>query len=191
VNQKVARLTLEKLKYAVGVAENGRIAVEMARKFPYDIICMDLSMPEMDGLEAAREIRKLEGDYGKTFLVAMTGHAIEEDREHFLEAGMDEFLTKPFDLFHLKETLLRARKSKGSTDGSVVIARNDRAGSRSALCALELGGVLLRACIPHLKSHTPPKYPALNETLDRSHFPGFGQCSRRRCGQTERRALCR
>ena len=94
----------------------------MARKFSYDIICMDLSMPEMDGLEAAREIRKLEGENGKTFIVAMTGHAFAEDRERCLAAGMDDFLTKPFDLFNLKETLLRARNCRGG-DGAMVIAR--------------------------------------------------------------------
>ena len=123
VNQKVARLTLEKLGFDVQVAENGEEAVAMVQRYPYRIICMDLSMPVMDGIEATRRIRRLPAPHGTAYIVAMTGHAFAEDRERCLEAGMNDFLTKPFDLFNLKETLLRAEKSGELGEPAMALAR--------------------------------------------------------------------
>lgn len=123
VNQKVARLTLEKLGFEVQIAENGQEAVEMVQDYPYRIICMDLSMPVMDGIEATRRIRRLPAPHGTAYIVAMTGHAFAEDRERCLEAGMNDFLTKPFDLFNLKETLLRAEGSGEIEESGVALVR--------------------------------------------------------------------
>ncbi len=105
VNQKVAKLTLERLGYQVDIASDGFQAIEAAEKGNYEIICMDVSMPGMDGIEATRRIRKLATNTATAKIVAMTGHAFVEDRNRCLDAGMDHFISKPFDLFELKQTL--------------------------------------------------------------------------------------
>ena len=105
VNQKVAKLTLERLGYQVDIAADGLQAIEAAQSESYRIICMDVSMPGMDGIEATRRIRKLDTSTATAKIVAMTGHAFVEDRNRCFDAGMDHFISKPFDLFELKQTL--------------------------------------------------------------------------------------
>ncbi|MEO0415872.1 MAG: ATP-binding protein [Verrucomicrobiota bacterium] len=105
VNQKVARFTLEKLGYSVDTAEDGAQAVAKAAAEQFHIICMDLSMPVMDGIEATRRIRQLDAPTSSAKIVAMTGHALLEHRDECFEVGMDDFLSKPFDLFTLKTKL--------------------------------------------------------------------------------------
>lgn len=108
INQKVARLSLEHLGWTVDIAGNGLDAIEAARSKRYEVICMDLTMPEMDGLEATRRIRRLPCPSTGATIIATTGHASTEDRKRCLEAGMDDFLSKPFEVSQLKETLDRA-----------------------------------------------------------------------------------
>ncbi len=95
VNQKLATLILTKAGYRVEVAGNGREAVEMFAKDPdrFDLILMDIQMPEMDGLEATREIRRQ--GFADIPIVAMTANAMKGDREVCLEAGMNDYITKP------------------------------------------------------------------------------------------------
>ena len=94
-NQKLASRMLEKLGCEIDVAENGKEAVEEAEKFTYDLILMDCQMPAMDGFEATARIRHREGDQRHVPIVALTANAMEEDRNHCLSVGMDDFLTKP------------------------------------------------------------------------------------------------
>ncbi|MBS1190059.1 MAG: multi-sensor hybrid histidine kinase [Rhodocyclaceae bacterium] len=89
---------------AIDLAENGREAAEMAAATDYDLILLDLQMPEMDGLEATRAIRALPGR-AETPIVAMTANAFEEDRQRCLATGMDDFLAKPIDYPLLHGTL--------------------------------------------------------------------------------------
>jgi len=108
VNQKVARLMLRQLGQACDVVSDGRQAVEAARGKEYDVILMDVQMPEMDGLEAARLIT----DAGRSpYIIALTAAAANEDRERAMEAGMHDFLAKPVKLEPLRAALLR-----GSTE---------------------------------------------------------------------------
>ena len=107
VNQKVARLTLERLGFEVELADHGGIAVEMAAAHAYDLICMDVQMPVMDGREATRRIRAQNGPSASACILAMTGHAFPEDRDECLRVGMNDFIAKPFDLFDLKDKLDR------------------------------------------------------------------------------------
>jgi CheY-like chemotaxis protein/anti-sigma regulatory factor (Ser/Thr protein kinase) len=93
VNQKIAARMLEKIGCRVDLAANGREAVEMADRFPYDLILMDCGMPEMDGFAATREIRSRPGR--RMPIVALTAHAIAGTRERCLEAGMDDYVSKP------------------------------------------------------------------------------------------------
>jgi CheY-like chemotaxis protein len=95
VNQKVAIRMLERLGLRADVAANGREAVRMFQLLPYDLVFMDCQMPEMDGYEAAREIRRREGPARHVALVAMTADAMAGCRERCLEAGMDDFISKP------------------------------------------------------------------------------------------------
>lgn len=96
INQMVLRKTLESFGCGVTLARNGREAVEEFGKGGYDLVLLDVHMPEMDGLEAARAIRMLErADHEHVRIVALTASALETDRAACLSAGMDDFLTKP------------------------------------------------------------------------------------------------
>ena len=98
VNQKVAVRMLERLGIRADLAANGREAVEMVAMFPYDLLFMDCQMPEMDGYEAAAEIRRREGSGRRMAVVAMTAEALQGCRERCIQAGMDDFIAKPVRL---------------------------------------------------------------------------------------------
>ena len=95
VNQKVAVSLLMKRGHQVDIAENGIKAVELTRSAHYDLVLMDLEMPEMGGIEATRQIRETRALRGLR-IIALTAHALEEERTRCLEAGMNDFLRKPF-----------------------------------------------------------------------------------------------
>jgi len=107
VNQKLAIRLLERFGYAVTLAENGRKAVEAAREQRFDLILMDVQMPEMGGFEATTLIRDYEKqqNLGHTPIVAMTAHAIQGYREKCLEGGMDGYISKPIHAESLKQTI--------------------------------------------------------------------------------------
>src|SRR5262245_3229258 len=115
INQEVAAELLRGSGVAVDVANNGAQAVEMARRESYDLIFLDMQMPIMDGLEAARAIRRLEGRED-TPIVAMTANAFEEDREQCLAAGMNDHVGKPVQLRVLHEALQRWLPARVETD---------------------------------------------------------------------------
>ena len=96
INQKVATKLLERRGHTVQIANNGREAVDASDRERFDVILMDLQMPEMGGLEATHRIRCREGNGGHhTPIIAMTAHAMKGDRERCLEAGMDSYVAKP------------------------------------------------------------------------------------------------
>ena len=97
VNQRVARTMLEKAGHSVVVANNGRQALKLIEEQSFDLVLMDVQMPEMGGLEATAAIRDLEKRTGERVpIIAMTAHAITGDRERCLSAGMDTYISKPF-----------------------------------------------------------------------------------------------
>jgi CheY-like chemotaxis protein len=100
---------LEKLGHQVDAVQNGREAVEAWRSGRYDLILMDCQMPELDGYEATREIRRIEAESGKGRIpiVALTAHAIQGTEQQCREAGMDDYLTKPLDRDRLTDSLDR------------------------------------------------------------------------------------
>jgi CheY-like chemotaxis protein len=96
VNQKFAIRVLEGAGHKVAVAQNGRQAVDLWNSETFDLILMDVQMPEMDGLDATREIRSTESGSGKRIpIIAMTANAMTGDREMCLNAGMDGYVAKP------------------------------------------------------------------------------------------------
>ncbi len=128
VNQKVAVKMLEKLGYKVDVVSNGKEAVEAVRRQPYTVVLMDCQMPEMDGLEATRAIRTWEQDSPVSRstsvqdvqgtdgpssagfhipIIAMTANAMEEDRQRCLDAGMDDFISKPISSSVVAKVLMQ------------------------------------------------------------------------------------
>jgi CheY-like chemotaxis protein len=115
VNQMVAVRLLERLGCRVDVAGNGAEAVQMAMRLPYSLLFMDCHMPEMDGFEAALEIRRRESalDLKATPIVALTASVLQEDRDRCAAVGMDEVIGKPVQPAELAEVLRRfVRKSE-------------------------------------------------------------------------------
>ena len=105
VNREVAQMLLEETGLAIETALNGQQALTLAAQSHFDLILMDMQMPVMDGLQAARGIRQLPG-YRKTPIVAMTANAFADDRQRCLEAGMDDFIAKPIEPEALFGTIL-------------------------------------------------------------------------------------
>ncbi len=112
INAVLATTLLRRDGHAVDVAENGAIAVDMCAKSVYDIIFMDMHMPHMDGLEATRRIRAGGGGNAETPILALTANAMANDRRKCLAAGMDDFLTKPFDPADLADMVAKWRRGR-------------------------------------------------------------------------------
>jgi two-component system sensor histidine kinase/response regulator len=106
INQQVAREILESAGLLVDLANNGKEAVDKARAHPYDAVLMDIQMPELDGLQAAAELRR-DGRFAELPIIAMTAHAMSGDRERSLAVGMNDHVTKPIDPDALFAVLLR------------------------------------------------------------------------------------
>ncbi|WP_432146573.1 response regulator [Streptomyces sp. bgisy084] len=110
VNQRLAILLLDKLGYRADVASTGLEALAALERQPYDVILMDVQMPEMDGLEATQRIRSRWPGEGRPYIVAVTANAMEGDRGPCIEAGMDDYLTKPINLKELGKALARSAR---------------------------------------------------------------------------------
>ena len=108
VNQRVALRLLERLGYRVDVARNGIEVLQALERQSYDVVLMDVQMPEMDGLEASRQISKIARPGKKPWIIAMTANAMEGDREACLAAGMNDYLSKPVQMTTLRNVLERA-----------------------------------------------------------------------------------
>ena len=110
VNQKVVLSMLERLGYRADLAANGHEAVEAVRRVSYDVVFMDLQMPELDGFGAARQIVGEHPTGRRPRIVALTANAFNEDRDECIAAGMDDYLTKPLQREQLEAALVRAHR---------------------------------------------------------------------------------
>ena len=119
INQKIARSVLEKRGYSVTLAMNGRQALEQWEEHSFDVILMDVQMPEMDGFEATALIHRQEKISGRHIpIIALTAYALKGDEERCLSAGMDSYVTKPIQakqLFHAIESVLANRVNDDPT----------------------------------------------------------------------------
>src|SRR5246500_4318157 len=119
VNQTLAMRILERLGHKVQVVNNGREALGRSQAEEFDLILMDVQMPEMDGLEATTAIRDAEAGTGKHVpIVAMTAHAMKGDREKCLSAGMDGYLSKPIRIDELKQAMSEVKKTRNMGQSS-------------------------------------------------------------------------
>ena len=108
INQKLALQMLKKMGYRADVAANGIEVLEAMARQPYDVVLMDVQMPEMDGLEATRRLRQQSPNGKRVYIVAMTANAMQGDREECLEVGMDDYVSKPVQVKELQMALERA-----------------------------------------------------------------------------------
>jgi CheY-like chemotaxis protein len=124
VNQKLALRQLQKLGYHASAASNGTEVLQELQRVSYDVVLMDCQMPEMDGYEVTRRVRdfeKLNPSRAPVYIIAVTAHALEGDRERCLSAGMNDYLTKPLHIAQLGAALERAVRRRRSVEHSDVV----------------------------------------------------------------------
>lgn len=106
LNQRIVTFSLKKYNHNVTIANNGLEALDRFKEDQFDVILMDIMMPEMDGLEATVKIRELENQNNLNFrtpIIALTANTMDNDRDKCISYGMDEFMAKPFDIEKLKQ----------------------------------------------------------------------------------------
>jgi CheY-like chemotaxis protein len=166
MNQKVALRLLEQLGYHADVATNGREAIEALERRPYDVVLMDVQMPELDGLDATRQICERWPEETRPHIVAMTANALPEDREACFEAGMNDYVAKPIRTEELGAALKRVKplaNGDGGSDGVGYVSLDD-----GALGSLrELGGdEFLGEVIDAFLADAPQLIATLRSSLD-------------------------
>ena len=153
VNQTLALRMLEKLGYRADVAGNGIEALEALERQPYDLLLSDVQMPEMDGVEATRQILERWGPGERPWIVAMTAEAMQGDRERFLAAGMNDYVVKPIRIEDLVAALerspRRAEPGVGLTEG---VRRARRAATPRQPGQRRRGRLRSDRSIPHRRS---------------------------------------
>jgi PAS domain S-box-containing protein len=162
VNQKVAVRLLEKLDYRVHIVADGHAVVAAWQSGNFDLILMDCQMPEMDGYEATRTIRRLEDGKNHIPIVALTAHAMKGDEEKCRAAGMDDYLPKPIDRAKLEACLDRLLPGTGTT-GSMRAIKDTSIGTDTAMVSVEESG---DSSSDPGQPHCPVDWPALLESID-------------------------
>ncbi len=112
INQKLALIMLQKIGYKADIANNGLEVIEKLNQHPYDIILMDVQMPELDGILTTKKIRREFPGDKQPYIIAITANALKSDKDRCLEAGMDDYLSKPFKMEDLKLMLQKYSKNQ-------------------------------------------------------------------------------
>jgi len=169
VNQLVATRILEKLGHQVTAVSNGREAVSAVQSGKFDVIAMDVQMPEMDGLEATAAIRRWERTTGTHIpIIAMTAHAMKGDRERCLEAGMDGYTSKPIRINQLEQAIA---KLVPTIAVNVPVSKNDNAEQgidpKALLDGLDGNRRLLNQIVRLFLADYPQRLAEIQEAIDR------------------------
>jgi PAS domain S-box-containing protein len=127
INQQIATAILSNAGHQVDVAENGIEALEAMQRADYDVVLMDMQMPEMDGLQAAARIRALPSHAARVPILALTAHAMASARDECLAAGMDDYVSKPFDAAALVERV-QALAARHRPSGASIVEQPAKAG---------------------------------------------------------------
>lgn len=166
VNQKLAVAMLERMGYRPDVVANGCEVLEALERQAYDVVLMDVRMPEMDGLEATRRIRATLPPDRQPRVVALTAHALREDRQMCLNAGMDDYLSKPFQPAELKAALRRCAEALAARAGTAPAAEGTSATGPAVSGAAETAaGPLGKASWRELCQIGSAEHQALVESL--------------------------
>jgi CheY-like chemotaxis protein len=166
MNQKVALRLLDRLGYGADVAANGLEALEALERQSYDVVLMDVQMPELDGLDASRRICERWPPETRPRIIAMTANAMPEDREACLAAGMNDYVAKPIRAEELAHALKRVNPLRGTKNGGS--DARDVSFDRAALESLtDLGGEeFLAEVIDTFLADAPPLLASLRRSLD-------------------------
>ena len=165
INQKVATRILSQMGYRPDVVHNGVEVLEALERQKYDVILMDIQMPEMDGLEATRQIRKRYTGNKRPWIIAMTANAMDSDRKNCFEAGMDGYLSKPVRIEALEAELTRSSENIGqAVDFSVLAKFGEMTGS---------GSDAVRELVEIFSEETPQTLQQIRADIDRKQSQGI------------------
>ncbi|MDX8122161.1 response regulator [Janthinobacterium sp. GMG2] len=155
INQEIALAMLEDSGYKATPADNGARALALWERYPFDVILMDCQMPEMDGFEATRRLRRMETEQGRsrTPIIALTANAILGDRELCLDAGMDDYLAKPYTRAALLEVLARWRPSPAAPAAAETLTVT------TEVAPVESAAILDAAALQNLRAMRRPGRP--------------------------------
>ena len=170
VNQIVAARAVERCGYRVHIVDDGEAALEALQTQRYDAVLMDCQMPNLDGYEATIQLRHLDGPNQRCPVIAVTAHAMDGDRQRCLDAGMDDYLTKPMRHTQVAETLSRWIPAKTPPSSPVDLPDDDSAPSaeppdRGVQQKSSIGTATTPACTG---SDAPPRVARPRSAADRS-----------------------
>ncbi|HUY32227.1 MAG TPA: response regulator [Pirellulales bacterium] len=187
VNQKLVVRLLEKRGHQVTIAGNGREALAVLERDRFDLVLMDVQMPEMSGFEATAAIRQGERTTGRHMpIVAMTAHAMKGDRERCLEAGMDDYIAKPVQARELFQAVERAVSAERGAEASVAAIASAASGLDLATALDKLAGD--RELLQELIGLFLDEWPRWRDDLERALADGDGE-RLKRLGHTVKGAM--
>jgi signal transduction histidine kinase/DNA-binding response OmpR family regulator/HPt (histidine-containing phosphotransfer) domain-containing protein len=192
VNQVVATRILEKMGHRITLANNGAAAIALLQENSFDLVFMDIQMPEMDGITATKSIR-LQEMHGSRHLpiIAMTAHALKQDRERCLEAGMDEYVSKPIDTKELKLAIAKAMNLPvASAEETVAAVGREASPGKHTIVDFKqmlerLGGDedLFQEVIAIFIDQAPQHIDALRSALAQGDGEGVGKTAHKMMGE--------
>jgi CheY-like chemotaxis protein/nitrogen-specific signal transduction histidine kinase len=165
INQKVATRILSQMGYRPDVVHNGVEVLEALERQKYDVILMDIQMPDMDGLEATRRVRQEYTGARRPWIIAMTANAMDSDRKNCFDAGMDGYLSKPVRIEALEAELTRSSENIGQiVDFSVLSRFGEMTGS---------GSEAVRELVEIFSEETPQALQQIRSDIERRHVQGI------------------
>jgi PAS domain S-box-containing protein len=165
INQKVATRILSQMGYRPDVVQNGLEVLQALERQKYDVILMDVQMPEMDGLEATRQIRKQWTGPRRPWIIAMTANAMDSDRKDCLDSGMDGYISKPVRIEALEAELVRSSENIGQVVDFTVL---DRFGEMTGS-----GPEAVRELTEIFAEETPQSLREIQQCIDKRNGPGI------------------